>query len=312
MKWKRGTKSRDVVDIRGAAKGSSKSGGIGGGTGGLPIPTGVAGKGGVAGVIVVLIIVGINLLGGGSGSGGGFDIPGAFGVGGVAPGANDPQPIPPGEDPQADLKDFSTYVFDDTQSTWRKTFAADGEPYETAQMVLYSGAVRTDGCGSATSAVGPFYCPADERVYLDLSFYEDMRRQLGASGDFAWAYVIAHEMGHHVQRETGTSSEVERLSRSDPSEANELSVRQELQADCYAGVWASTVFAAGDLEDGDLDEAFNAAEAVGDDRLQKQATGHVDPDSFTHGTSEQRRTWFNKGFESGDPSACDTFSADQL
>lgn len=312
MKWRKGTKSRDVIDIRGAAKGSSGTSGAGGGMGGLPIPSGVAGKGGIAGVIVVLVIVSINLLGGGSGSGGGFDIPGAFGVGGTAPGADDPQPIPPGEDPQADLKDFSTYVFDDTQSTWRQTFAADGESYDPAQMVLYSGAVRTDGCGSATSAVGPFYCPADERVYLDLSFYEDMKRQLGASGDFAWAYVIAHEMGHHVQRETGTSSEVERLSRSDPSEANELSVRQELQADCYAGVWASTVFAAGDLEEGDLDEAFNAAEAVGDDRLQKQATGHVDPDSFTHGTSEQRRNWFNRGFESGDPSACDTFGTDQL
>src|SRR4029079_702836 len=146
-----------------------------------------------------------------------------------APGPDNPQPLPPGEDPQADLKDFSSYVFDDTQDVWEKSFAAGGDPYDTAKLFLYSGAVQTDGCGSATSAVGPFYCPADERVYLDLSFYEDMKRQLGASGDFAWAYVIAHEMGHHVQRMTGTSSEVDRLSRSDPGDANELSVRQELQ-----------------------------------------------------------------------------------
>ena len=167
-------------------------------------------------------------------------------------------------------------------------------------------------CGDATAAVGPFYCPADERVYLDLTFYEDMRSQLGASGDFAWAYVIAHEMGHHIQLITGTSAEVDRLSRESPDEANELSVRQELQADCYSGVWASTIFAEGDLEAGDLDEAFGAAEAVGDDRLQEQAGGRVNPDSFTHGTSEQRREWFERGYESGAPADCDTFAAESL
>ena len=304
MKWRKGTKSRDVIDIRGASKGSSGRGGPQ-----LPIPGGVAGVGGVTGLIIVVIVIGINLIGGGSGGTGGFELPGSFGLGGAAPGADNPQPLPPGEDPQADLKDFSSYVFDDTQDVWERSFAAGGDPYDTAKLVLYSGAVQTDGCGSATSAVGPFYCPGDERVYLDLSFYEDMKRQLGASGDFAWAYVIAHEMGHHVQRQTGTSSEVDRLSQADPAEANELSVRQELQADCYAGVWASTVYAAGDLESGDLDEAFGAAEAVGDDRLQEQATGRVDPDSFTHGTSEQRRTWFQRGYDSGDPADCDTFSA---
>ncbi len=212
----------------------------------------------------------------------------------------------------ADIKEFSTYVFTDTQRTWEGTFRRDGEPYEHAQLVLYSDAVNTDGCGSATSAVGPFYCPADQRVYLDLSFYEEMADQLAAPGDFAWAYVIAHEMGHHVQEETGMSEEVERLSRENPDDANELSVRLELQADCYAGVWGNTVFQQGDLQGGDLDEAFTATEAIGDDRLQKQATGHIDPDSFTHGTSEQRRTWFSTGYRSGDPAACDTFSVDQL
>jgi hypothetical protein len=303
MKWKRGAKSRDVIDVRGASGGSS------GGGGGLPIPGGLGGIGGGAGLIVVIVIVAINVLGGGSG-GTGFDLPGLGGT--TAPGANDPQPLPPGEDPQAELKDFSAYVFDDAQDVWESTFDRSGDAYDTAKLVLYSGAVRTDGCGGATSAVGPFYCPADERVYLDLSFYEEMRRQLGASGDFAWAYVIAHEMGHHVQRMTGTSAAVERLSRSEPADANELSVRQELQADCYAGVWAATVYAEGALEPGDLDEAFNAAEAVGDDRLQRQATGSVDPDSFTHGTSEQRRTWFERGYRSGDPGDCDTFAAETL
>jgi len=303
MKWKRGAKSRDVIDVRGASGGSS------GGGGGLPIPGGLGGIGGGAGLIVVIVIVAINVLGGGSG-GTGFDLPGLGGA--TAPGADDPQPLPPGEDPQAELKDFSAYVFDDAQDVWESTFDRSGDAYDTAKLVLYSGAVRTDGCGGATSAVGPFYCPADERVYLDLSFYGEMRRQLGASGDFAWAYVIAHEMGHHVQRMTGTSAAVERLSRSEPADANELSVRQELQADCYAGVWAATVYAEGALEPGDLDEAFNAAEAVGDDRLQRQATGSVDPDSFTHGTSEQRRTWFERGYRSGDPGDCDTFAAETL
>jgi len=303
MRWKRGAKSRDVIDVRGASGGSS------GGGGGLPIPGGLGGIGGGAGLIVVIVIVAINVLGGGSG-GTGFDLPGLGGA--TAPGANDPQPLPPGEDPQAELKDFSAYVFDDAQDVWESTFDRSGDAYDTAKLVLYSGAVRTDGCGGATSAVGPFYCPADERVYLDLSFYGEMRRQLGASGDFAWAYVIAHEMGHHVQRMTGTSDAVERLSRSEPADANELSVRQELQADCYAGVWAATVYAEGALEPGDLDEAFNAAEAVGDDRLQGQATGSVDPDSFTHGTSEQRRTWFERGYRSGDPGDCDTFAAETL
>jgi len=266
--------------------------------------------GGGAGLIVVLVVVGLQLLGGGGGSG--FDIGQVLSPGVQAPGASNPQPIPPSEDPQRDLKDFSVYVFEDTQDFWRTALSSEGTGYEGAELVLYSGAVSTEGCGGATSAVGPFYCPPDGRVYLDLSFYEDMRRQLGASGDFAWAYVIAHEMGHHVQRELGTSDEVHREEQTDPEEANELSVRLELQADCYAGFWGSSVFEAGDLEKGDLQEAFTASEAVGDDRLQKQAGGSVDPDSFTHGTSEQRRRWFTRGYKSAEAGACDTFTADAL
>jgi uncharacterized protein len=307
MKWNRakGRKDRNVID----ARGSSPSSG-GGGGGGLPIPSSIAGIGGGAGVIVLIVVVAISLIGGGGE--GGFDLSQVFGPGAQAPGTEDPVGIPPEEDPQRDLKEFSTYVFNDAQGTWSQIFRQEGADYRDAQLYLYANAVRTDGCGSATSAVGPFYCPADQRVYLDLSFYEDMRTQLNASGDFAWAYVIAHEIGHHVQNLRGTNAEVDQLSSDDPERANELSVRTELQADCYSGVWAATVFAAGDLEEGDIEEGFNAAEAVGDDRLQSQAGQDVNPDSFTHGTSEQRRTWFNAGYESGDPASCDTFSVDEV
>ncbi len=310
MKWKRakGRKDRNVIDARGSSP--SSGAGTGGGLGGLPIPGGAAGLGGGAGVVVLIVIVAIQVFGGGGE--GGFDLGSAFGDAGQAPGTENPVGIPAEEDPQRDLKEFSTFVFNDAQQTWTQIFKQEGADYEPATLYLYANAVRTDGCGSATSAVGPFYCPADQRVYLDLSFYDDMRTQLAASGDFAWAYVIAHEIGHHIQNLRGTNAEVDRLSRDDPDRANELSVRLELQADCYSGVWAATVFAAGDLEQGDIEEAFNAAEAVGDDRLQREAGQGVNPDSFTHGSSEQRRRWFDTGYESGDPASCDTFSADEV
>jgi predicted metalloprotease len=231
-------------------------------------------------------------------------VPSAFEDGTTAP---DVQGIPREQDPERDLRDFSAYVFDNAQTTWRRTFPG----YRDAKLVLYRDTVST-GCGSASSAVGPFYCPADERVYLDLSFYRDMEQQLGASGDFAWAYVIAHEVGHHVQQLRGTSDEVRRLQREQPDQANPLSVRLELQADCYAGVWAHSVFEAGDLHPGDVEEAITASEAVGDDRLQSQAGRQVDPDSFTHGSSEQRHAWFDRGRERGEPADCDTFAAEDL
>ncbi|HLM30845.1 MAG TPA: neutral zinc metallopeptidase [Solirubrobacterales bacterium] len=305
MKWKRSKRgaNRDVIDARGSSPSA-------GGGGGLPIPGNIAGLGGGAGLVVVLVIVAIQIFGGGGGEGG-FDI-GSVLSGAQAPGTANPVGIPPEEDPQRDLKDFSAYVFNDVQDTWAAVFRKDGERYEHAQLYLYANAVRTNGCGSATSAVGPFYCPADRRVYLDLSFYEDMSRQLNAPGDFAWAYVIAHEVGHHIQNLLGTNAEVDGATRDDPDQANELSVRLELQADCYAGVWAATVFAEGDLEPGDIDEAFTASEAVGDDRLQRQAGRQVNPDSFTHGTSAQRHHWFETGYSSGDPEACDTFSVDEV
>jgi predicted metalloprotease len=265
----------------------------------MAIPGGL----GVAGVIVFLVL---QLLAGGGGP--------AFGVDnqfGEAPQAPDSRGIPADQDPERDLKDFSSYVFIRVQDTWEDTFKRAGEPYERAKMVLYRGGVST-ACGSASSAVGPFYCPGDQRVYIDLSFYDDMAQQLGAEGDFAWAYVIAHEVGHHVQNVLGTSDEVRRLQREHPDDANQLSVRLELQADCYAGVWANTVFEQGQLEEGDVEEAIAASGAVGDDRLQRRATGSVNPDSFTHGSSEQRARWFNTGLERGEPGDCDTFGAESL
>jgi uncharacterized protein len=297
MKWKR-VSNPDVIDQRGA--------GGGGGLGGAPVRVG-----GGLGLVGILVVLALQLLGGGGGgSGGAFDIPASFGDGSTAPGQGGPG-IPASEDPDRDLKDFSTYVFTDVQGTWRQTFDRSGKAYDNAKLVLYTSRVST-GCGSASSAVGPFYCPADRRVYLDLSFYRDMQQQLGASGDFAWAYVIAHEMGHHVQQQLGTSDEVGRLQSEEPSRRNALSVRLELQADCYAGVWASTAFKQGELEKGDLQEALGAAQAVGDDRLQRRAGGGVQPDTFTHGTSAQRQRWFEAGYRGGDAGACDTFSPEQV
>jgi uncharacterized protein len=292
MRWRRGASTADVIDVRGGGGGRRRGGGA------LPV-------GGGLGVVGVIVFIAIQLLGGGAG---GFDVPAGFDTTTRAPSG---EPIPAGQDPERDLKDFSVYVFNSVQATWEGTFSEQGESYDRAKLVLYRDGVDT-ACGSASSAVGPFYCPGDEYVYLDLSFYRDMERQLQASGDFAWAYVIAHEVGHHVQQELGTSAEVDRIRREDPDRANDASVRLELQADCYSGVWARTVFEAGELEPGDIDEAIRASEAVGDDRLQQQSGRRVDPDTFTHGSSAQRRAWFDRGRERGEPADCDTFSAEDL
>jgi uncharacterized protein len=276
--------------------------------GGLSMGRGVTVPGGLGltGLIVFLLI---QVLSGGGGSAG-FDVDNPFGQAPQAPSAGG-QGIPAAQDPERNLKAFSNYVFSNTLDTWTELFKEQGQPFERAKVVLYRDAVAT-GCGNASSAVGPFYCPSDQRVYLDLSFYHDMETELGAPGDFAWAYVIAHELGHHVQEQLGTSGEVASMQRDNPSDANALSVRLELQADCYAGVWAHTVFAAGDLDKGDVREAIRASAAVGDDRLQRRATGQVDPDSFTHGSSAQRTSWFNRGRVSGEPADCDTFSPETL
>jgi uncharacterized protein len=293
MRWRR-VRNPDVIDRRGARSGA-----------GFPIGRGGAVGGGL-GLVGVLIVIALQVLGG---SGAAFDVDTGLGDGVSAPAQ--PEPIPPSEDPERDLKDFSAYVFTDAQKTWEQKFRRAGQPYERARLVLYRDGVRT-GCGAASSAVGPFYCPADQSVYLDLSFYGDLQNRLGAGGDFAWAYVIAHEVGHHVQQQLGTSEEVRSLQRDNPDEGNELSVRLELQADCYAGVWGNTVYKQGDLDKGDVREALRAAGAVGDDRLQRRASGSIDPDSFTHGSSEQRRDWFERGYEGGDPNSCDSFSPEEI
>lgn len=297
MRWKKVDDDGDVID----ARGSSTSGAPG--TGGIPIPIGKAGGG--IGLLVVIVVIAMQLIGGGQS----FDINQAF-PSDTAVSADNAQGIPAGQDPDKDFKDFSSYVFVTAQQGWQQAFAQSGKHYDKAKMVIYRGGVSTGGCGSASSAVGPFYCPGDQRVYIDLSFYKLMQKQLGASGDVAWGYVIAHELGHHVQQQLGTEAQVREAQRENPDQANELSVRMELQADCYAGIWAHRVFQQGDLEDGDLEEALGAASAVGDDTLQKNSGQGVHPESFTHGTSAQRAGWFRTGYESGEPAQCDTFSGD--
>ena len=201
---------------------------------------------------------------------------------------------------------FLSSALDDAQALWRERFARQGTEYRDAKLVLFRANVSS-GCGSASSAMGPFYCPADERIYLDLGFFDELARRYGAPGDFAQVYVLAHEVGHHVQHMLGTNQAVRRAQGESPGQANALSVAMELQADCYAGVWAHGVAQRGDLEAGDLEEGLGAASAVGDDRMQRQSRGQVNPESFTHGSSAQRMRWFRAGFDSGDPGACDTF-----
>jgi predicted metalloprotease len=197
-------------------------------------------------------------------------------------------------------------VLDDAQQTWAGILQQQGIPYRHAKLVLFRNAT-TSGCGSARSATGPFYCPADEKVYIDLGFYDELKQRFGAPGDFAQAYVLAHELGHHVQKLIGVEQKVSSLMRSEPSERNELSVKMELQADCLAGVWAHSTEQRKLLEKGDAESAINAAAAVGDDRLQKMATGRVSPETFTHGSSAQRTQWFSRGMDQGTIAACNTF-----
>ncbi len=222
---------------------------------------------------------------------------------------------PQGQPPTAggELPEFVSVVLADTEDTWHAIFQELGGTYQEPTMVLFTGAVQS-ACGFAQAAVGPFYCPGDRRVYLDLSFFEELRTRFGAPGDFAQAYVIAHEIGHHVQTLLGITQEVNRLrGQVGQVEANDLSVRVELQADCFAGLWAHRAQRSRQiLEEGDIEEGLNAASAIGDDRLQRESRGYVSPDSFTHGSSAQRVRWFERGLASGDPASCDTFSADRI
>jgi uncharacterized protein len=297
MKWEGEHQSENVEDRR-------SGGGLGGGFGGGPR---VGGRGiGIGGIVIALVVAwifGINpmtvlgLLGGGGP------------VGAPAPSVQSAPPLgkTQSQDPQTA---FVRSVLAQTEDVWTEIFRASGQQYPKPTLVLFRGSTPTGGCGSGQSAMGPFYCPADSKVYIDLGFYDTLRRQLGAPGDFAQAYVIAHEVAHHVQNVLGISGKVDQMRRrASQKEANALSVRMELQADCFAGVWAhhrqkQTKF----LEPGDLEEAMNAAAKIGDDALQRAQGGQVVPDSFTHGTSAQRQKWFDTGFRSGSVKACDTFA----
>jgi predicted metalloprotease len=254
---------------------------------------------GIGGAVIALIlslVFGVNI----------FD----SGGGGPAPQQTEPgtaaQPV--SKTPEEEKRvQFVSFVLDDVQQTWARLLPkVDGQQYQDARLAVFREAVNT-GCGQAPAEVGPFYCPVDQRVYLDLSFFDELAQRFGAPGDFAQAYVIAHELGHHVQHLLGIEQRVKQMQESRPGAANQLSVALELQADCFAGVWGNSTSQRKLLEQGDIEEGLGAASAVGDDRLQAQGTGTIRPDTFTHGTSAQRAQWFRRGLESGDPNSCDTF-----
>jgi predicted metalloprotease len=285
MKWTPGDRD-NIEDLRGSS---------GGGMRAVPM--------GIGGVLVLLLLswaTGVDFL----------SLVGGGGGGGAAPTTNVGTPGRVASSPAEEKTvDFVDAVMGDAQATWQQLL---GPKYERTTVRLFRDSIDTNGCGHATSASGPFYCPGDHHVYLDLGFFDELRQKFGASGDFAEAYVVAHELGHHVQTLLGVDAQVRQQQARNPSERNALSVRLELQADCYAGVWAHATAQPGaqrrvQLEAGDLDEGLRAAAAIGDDRIQRMSTGRVFPEKFTHGTSEQRTASLRKGFDSGDPQACNTF-----
>lgn len=288
-----GKLSGDVEDRRG-----QRSGGRG---------RGVAIGGGGLSIGAILLVLLTQVLGGGGGDLGGVltDLAGPA----VAP-AGQGEAIGRGGDATGELDDFVDAVMVNAQDFWTEQFSASDRTYERATLVFYSSGTDTAGCGYGEAAFGPFYCPADEGVYIDLTFFDQLASRFGAPGDFAQAYVVAHEVAHHVQNLTGISNQVRSQQQEDPGAANDLSVRLELQADCLAGVWAYSAYDADLLEEGDLEEGLAAASAVGDDAIQEGAGAPVNPETWTHGSSDARTRWFRAGFDSGDPDACDTFSGD--
>ena len=284
MRWQGRRESDNVEDRRG------QSGSPMGGGGGFRLPSG---KGGIV-LLIIVLVAGYY----------GVDLTGMLTGEPVSQQQTTQRSISPQDEEAAK---FTKVILADTEDTWGVIFKDMGRQYPQPKLVMYRGATRT-ACGTGQSVMGPFYCPADSTVYIDLSFYDEMRNKLGAGGDFAQGYVIAHEVGHHVQKLLGIESKVRQLQQNaSQAEANRLSVKMELQADCFAGVWGYNMQKQDYMETGDLQEALNAAEAIGDDRLQQQSQGRVVPDSFTHGTSQQRYTWFKRGFDSGDPAQCNTF-----
>ena len=286
MRWTPGGRSRNLDDLRGQTGGGPRM--MGGGRG--------MGIGGVVIALVLSLVFGVNIFDGGGGS----PVPQA------APGdVQRPVQSTPQEEERVQ---FVSFVLDDAQPVWAQLLPKIGDQYREARLAVFRDAVST-GCGDAPAAVGPFYCPEDERVYLDLSFFDELARRFGAPGDFAQAYVIAHEIGHHVQHVIGIEQRVRQLQGSRPGAANQLSVAMELQADCFAGVWGNSTSQRRLLEQGDVEEGLGAASAVGDDRIQAQTSGQIRPDKFTHGSAAQRAQWFRRGLESGDPNVCDTFGS---
>lgn len=289
MRWNRGPKSQNIEDVRDeSGRGGARFGG---------------GRLGLGAMLVLLILSVVfkrdffALLGG------------ADGLQAGAPGSVELTPEQAAREDS--LVEFVSAVLDSTQGEWTAIFPTLGRQYHDAKLVLFRDAYQS-ACGYAESATGPFYCPGDEKVYIDLGFYDELTSRFGAAGDFAEAYVLAHEIGHHVQKLLGIEAKVRQGQQQRPQSANDLSVRMELQADCFAGVWGGRYEAKGGLEQGDLEEGMRAASAVGDDRIQKMAQGYVNPEGFTHGSSEQRQRWFSQGFRTRDPNQCDTFSARSL
>jgi predicted metalloprotease len=306
MRWQGRRESENVEDRRGEGSGGG-FGGIGGGLpggGGMRFPIGRGGGVGGIGFILVLLFLGwllginpLDLLNGTSSSG-------SFPIG-QEQGQNGGNGVNSQSDEESH---FVATVLADTEDVWQNIFSSMGKSYQKPTLVLFNGETRS-GCGEANAATGPFYCPNDRKVYIDLRFYHELRERFKAPGDFAEAYVIAHEVGHHVQNLLGTLPEVDKArTASGEAGSNRLSVRLELQADCYAGIFARAEEKAGVIETGDIDEALRAAAAVGDDNLQRQSQGYVVPDTFTHGSSEQRSRWFKRGYNQGNLQSCDTFT----
>lgn len=276
MKWTPGGRSGNLEDRR-------SGGGMGAGLG----------IGGTVVVLALSLLFGRNLF---------SDL-------GVQPGVGTGSPMTAADSAREEPEvQFVSFVLDDVQKTWAQVLPKYNASFHPAKLVLFRNATES-GCGTAQTAMGPFYCPLDEKVYIDLGFYDELKTRFGASGDFAQAYVLAHELGHHVQHLLGVDEQVRREQQARPDAANQLSVKTELQADCFAGVWASSTAQRQLLQQGDIDEALAAASAVGDDRIQQQTTGRVNVDSFTHGSAAQRSQWFKRGFDSGDPKQCDTFAS---
>lgn len=286
MRWTPGKRNDNLEDRRGESGG----GGFGGG-GGMRL-----GLGGTVIVLVLGLIFGKDFTS-------------------ILDGGGDPttsQQSPPSGAPVASSPtedrtvEFANFMLNDTEKTWGEVFAAGGQQYQEPRLVLFRDGIES-ACGFAQSATGPFYCPGDQKVYIDLGFFDELSRRFGAPGEFARAYVLAHEFGHHVQNLLGTERELRRAQQQNPQNANALSVAMELQADCFAGIWAASANKRGVVEPGDVEAGLKAAAAVGDDRLQRMGSGHVNPESFTHGSSAQRMQWFQRGFTENKVSACDTF-----